>query len=69
MSLMQTFRSAGLAGVVALAACAAAQAAPRLGEVAPAFEVAGAAGKPGRLADIKGKDVVGEWTNEGCPFV
>ena len=69
MSLMQSFRSAGLAGVVALAASGAAQAAAKIGEAAPAFEVAGVAGKPVKLSDFKGKYVVLEWTNEGCPFV
>ena len=69
MSLMQSFRSAGLAGVVALAASGAAQATAKIGQAAPAFEVAGAAGKPVKLSDFNGKYVVLEWTNEGCPFV
>lgn len=70
MSLLQRFQKAGLAGVVALAMSGtAAQAAVKVGEPAPAFEAAGADGKPVRLADLKGQYVVLEWTNEGCPFV
>ena len=48
---------------------AAAQAAPRLGEPAPGFTLAGADGKSHSLADYKGKYVVLEWTNHDCPFV
>lgn len=44
-------------------------AAPKLGEAAPAFTLAGSDGKPHSLADYKGKYVVLEWTNDGCPFV
>lgn len=69
MSLMQSFRSAGLVGVVALAMCGAAMASAKVGEAAPAFKADGAAGKPIKLSDYKGKYVVLEWTNEGCPFV
>ncbi len=46
-----------------------AQAAPRLGEPAPAFTLTGADGKAYSLADYKGKYVVLEWTNHDCPFV
>ncbi len=40
-----------------------------IGEAAPAFEVKSASGKIVRLADLKGKHVVLEWTHPGCPFV
>ncbi|MDR7061974.1 MULTISPECIES: thioredoxin family protein [unclassified Sphingopyxis] len=39
------------------------------GQVAPAFELASADGKQVSLADFRGKTVVLEWTNEGCPYV
>ena len=39
------------------------------GQPAPAFTVTDLAGKPVNLADYKGKTVVLEWTNFGCPFV
>jgi peroxiredoxin len=49
------------------AATAAASAA--VGQQAPAFTVTDLAGKPVKLEDYKGKTVVLEWTNFGCPFV
>ncbi|QJR16771.1 thioredoxin family protein [Usitatibacter palustris] len=39
------------------------------GSPAPAFTVTDLAGKPVNLADYKGKTVVLEWHNFGCPFV
>ena len=39
------------------------------GKPAPAFTVTDLAGKPVNLADYKGKTVVLEWHNFGCPFV
>lgn len=69
MSLVNSFSKAGLAGVIALAMSGAAMAAAKVGEPAPAFETASDSGKPVKLSDYKGKYVVLEWTNEGCPFV
>jgi len=40
-----------------------------VGQAAPAFSALDTAGKPVALADFKGKHVVLEWTNPGCPFV
>ena len=40
-----------------------------VGKPAPAFAVTDLAGKPVNLADYKGKTVVLEWHNFGCPFV
>jgi peroxiredoxin len=40
-----------------------------VGQPAPAFELRDATGKTVKLADFKGKKVVLEWTNPGCPFV
>jgi len=42
---------------------------PRPGEPAPPFTLQDVAGKPVSLADFKGRTVVLEWTNPGCPFV
>lgn len=39
------------------------------GSQAPAFTVTDISGKPVSLADYKGKTVVLEWHNFGCPFV
>jgi peroxiredoxin len=61
------------ATVFALAASAAgyAQAAetPKVGEPAPGFTLTSAAGNEHSLSDFKGKYVVLEWVNHGCPFV
>ncbi|GGI90099.1 thioredoxin family protein [Polymorphobacter multimanifer] len=46
-----------------------ASAAPVVGQPAPAFTALDANGKPVSLTDFKGKTVVLEWTNPGCPFV
>lgn len=43
-------------------------AAVRSGEQAPAFAANDSNGKSHKLADYKGKYVVLEWTNAGCPF-
>ena len=40
-----------------------------VGEAAPAFELKDTQGKTVKLADFKGRHVVLEWTNPGCPFV
>jgi hypothetical protein len=40
-----------------------------VGQAAPSFAVADLAGQPVNLADYKGKTVVLEWHNFGCPFV
>ena len=49
------------------AACATAGVKP--GDTAPDFSETDVAGKTVSLADFKGKYVVLEWTNYGCPFV
>ena len=56
----------------ALAACAisgAALAAAVVGQPAPAFTLTDLSGKAVNLADYKGRTVVLEWHNFGCPFV
>ncbi|WP_041674983.1 thioredoxin family protein [Ramlibacter tataouinensis] len=55
------------ASLTALAATA--QAAATVGQPAPEFTLKDAAGKTVRLSDFRGKHVVLEWTNPGCPFV
>jgi len=40
-----------------------------VGQSAPAFELMDTQGKPVKLSDFKGRHVVLEWTNPGCPFV
>ena len=58
--------------LLAFAACAmsgAALAAAVVGQPAPAFTLTDLSGKSVNLADYKGKTVVLEWHNFGCPFV
>lgn len=53
-------------GIFAVPAVAAA---PVVGQPAPDFEAVDAHGKAFKLSDLKGKNVVLEWTNHQCPFV
>lgn len=46
-----------------------AQAAAVIGQPAPDFTVRDAAGKEVKLSQFRGKHVVLEWMNPGCPFV
>ncbi len=57
-----------LAAILGTAA-AAASAAAAIGQPAPAFSATDAAGKAVSLADYKGRTVVLEWVNPGCPYV
>ena len=59
--------TAALAAGVLTAFGAAAQAV--VGQPAPAFSAVDTSGKAVSLADYKGKHVVLEWVNPGCPFV
>jgi peroxiredoxin len=40
-----------------------------IGNLAPAFSLPGASGKNVSLTSLKGKVIVLEWLNHGCPFV
>lgn len=42
---------------------------PKVGAPAPAFTATDSNGKKVSLSDYKGKIVVLEWTNDGCPYV
>lgn len=59
------------AGLFAAASCV--QAAPpataTVGQAAPAFTARDVSGKAVSLADFKGRHVVLEWVNPGCPYV
>ncbi len=58
----------GLASVIALASTCFA-AGPEIGQPAPNFTLKDTTGKEVSLAEFKGKTVVLEWINFGCPFV
>jgi len=44
-------------------------AAPRIGAAAPTFVARDSTGKPVSLAQYRGKTIVLEWNNPGCPYV
>lgn len=69
--LSMTRREALQAGAVLAATIGlpAAALAANVGQAAPEFELLDASGKALKLADFKGRFVVLEWTNPGCPFV
>ena len=58
-----------LIALSSLAFVAGAHAAAAVGQPAPDFTLKDASGKTVKLSDFKGKHVVLEWTNPGCPFV
>jgi len=66
-----TIRPWILGAAITTGLCAATGAAAQavIGQPAPAFSAVDASGKPVSLADFKGKHVVLEWVNPGCPYV
>jgi len=66
---MNTARLSALALCASLVLPAAAWAVATVGQPAPDFTAADTTGKRHSLADYKGKYVVLEWVNPGCPFV
>ena len=62
-------RKALLAVAFAVTLAGQTTAAPLLGQPAPAFKATDASGKTRSLAEFRGKTVVLEWTNNGCPYV
>ena len=63
----RTFSSSIVLSTLATGAAQAATA--TVGQAAPDFTATDATGKSHKLSDFKGKHVVLEWTNPGCPFV
>ncbi len=62
-------RRSFLACTAALFAAASVQAAPSVGQPAPDFTLSDTSGKAVKLSGFRGKHVVLEWTNPGCPYV
>lgn len=62
LAALAAFTTLGFAATSAMAVAT-------VGQPAPAFTVSDATGKAVSLADFKGKHVVLEWVNPGCPFV
>lgn len=65
---MKTFFSAVAAALVIAATPALAEEL-KIGQSAPSFTGTDSKGQAVSLADFKGKTVVLEWTNDGCPYV
>jgi peroxiredoxin len=65
---VSAFAAAAALGLTFVAA-GAAQANATVGQPAPAFSVKDTSGKAQSLADYKGRYVVLEWVNPGCPYV
>jgi peroxiredoxin len=63
--VLSVFTGCALAALTA----ATAHAAIAVGQPAPDFKLTDTSGKTVRLSDYKGKHVVLEWNNPGCPFV
>jgi peroxiredoxin len=64
-----TAATAAFATAAALVAPAAWAQTAAVGQPAPAFALTDTNGKAVQLSDFKGKTVVLEWVNPGCPFV
>ena len=58
-----------LAAAVSLSSLAVAKSPLAIGQPAPDFAGVDTAGKPVKLADLRGKTVVLEWSNHDCPYV
>ena len=58
-----------LLACASLALAGAVHAAPSVGQAAPEIVLKDATGQAVKLSDYRGKFVVLEWTNPGCPFV
>lgn len=69
--LVSRRRFAGMVAGLSLALCALPGAlhAAKVGDAAPAFSAVDSNGKAVSLAQFKGKYVVLEWHNHGCPYV
>jgi peroxiredoxin len=65
--IAKSLRTTAVAAAVALAGSV--WAAASVGQPAPAFTAQDVTGRTVSLADFKGKPVVLEWVNPGCPFV
>ena len=63
-----TFRPLLVLPILALASSAA-LAAAAIGQPAPGFTATDTAGQPVSLSDFRGRTVVLEWVNPGCPYV
>ena len=66
---MKSILRSSLVSLAALALASAAFAAAQISKPAPEFSLTDTHGKTHKLSDFKGKVVVLEWVNLGCPYV
>jgi peroxiredoxin len=66
---MKTFPFGLALAALSLASAPAFADAPEIGAPAPIFTGTDSNGQAVNLADLKGKTIVLEWTNDGCPYV
>jgi peroxiredoxin len=64
-----TIKLAATACLALAVGVASATAAPKVGAPAPDFTGVDTHGKSHALSDLRGKTVILEWTNDGCPYV
>jgi peroxiredoxin len=67
--IKRTLAHAVIAGAFIAGGAGAVLAQAQPGKPAPEFALKDSAGKTVKLADLKGKTVVLEWTNQDCPYV
>lgn len=67
--MFKTLTLSALAAFALISFMPLAHAAPEVGQPAPDFTGTDSQGNTHKLSDFKGKNVVLEWTNPGCPFV
>jgi len=68
-SPLKWFVTSAASVLIAAVFVGAASAAPQIGAPAPAFTGTDTKGNTVSLSDFRGKTVVLEWTNHGCPYV
>jgi peroxiredoxin len=68
-ALPAALTASALAAALWFATTGPARAAAAVGQPAPAFSAVDTSGKTVSLADFKGRHVVLEWVNPGCPYV
>ena len=66
---MNFLKTTVLSALALVATLGLAQAAPKIGYPAPAFSAVDTTGKTWSLAELKGKRIILEWTNDQCPYV
>ena len=67
--MLKPWTAAALMATAAFTVSTGALAAVSVGQPAPAFTATDVTGKPVALSDFKGRHVVLEWVNPGCPYV